>query len=503
MAGTKWSGKGDHHSWFDAANWKHGVPVAQEAAVFSDGHSWAISLAGTADATVGEVMVLGDSLTFSAGALDLAAAQPKQGYPVDLAIGRNGSVTIAAGATITSHYSIDVGSVVAGALTAGNLVVQGTLDGAFLDVIDGSASVSGAGAHVALIYDGYSGVVADGSLTISAGGTYDVGPDSLANNYSALNIGGGTGDGSVLVSDIGSVLSLSGLIFGNNAVATLDVRNGGTVRVNYVTTQGYGEAHISVEGAGSVLTADRGISIGDDDSLSGLTLSVLQGGSVSAGTYGLSLTYGALVLDASAHFDGSIVSQVGQIAAVAASAHAPGTVTLSGSILLTSNQGAQGQFAYDTTAYSSGGAVLKLDGAISSIDSATLLASSGQVVLDNGANDYTATSIYGARLEIAVTGAAGAGAMRFVGNAAQMPVLQIDAGVDFTNIISGLGGHDMIDLRGFAFGHGVTDSFAGGTLTLTNSHTTTSLALAGSYTTASFILAGDSHGGTAITFAHG
>ena len=112
-----------------------------------------------------------------------------------MAIGAGGSVTIASGATLTSHTIVDVGSAVSGTLTPGTLAVHGTLDGAFLDVIDGNARIAGTGAHVALIYDGYSGEVSNGSLTISGGGTLDTGPDSLSNNYSSLEIGASAGDG--------------------------------------------------------------------------------------------------------------------------------------------------------------------------------------------------------------------------------------------------------------------------------------------------------------------
>ena len=502
MAVDRWTGKGSR-SWFSAANWRLGVPVTQQAVTFSDGGTWAIDLAGTSDAASGEMTVIGDALTFSAGTLDLSAAPPKQGYPVDMAIGGGGSVTIASDATLTSHYIIDVGSAVGGTLTAGALTVHGTLDGAFLDVIDGTAKIAGAGAHVALIYDGYSGEVSNGSLTISAGGTLDAGADSLGNNYSSLEIGAAAGDGRVTVAGPASVLSLSGLVFGNDAVGTLDISHGGAVRVNYVGINGYGEEHIAVEGSGSVLSAVRGINLGDDGSLSGLTLTVTHGGSVDAGTYGVALRYGVLLLDASAKVTGPIYSQVGQIGALPESAYAPGTVTLHQAITLDTNQGDQGQYAFATDVYSEGGAVLKLAGAISAYASATLVASSGTVVLDNGANGFTALGDYAARLEIGVAGAAGTGAIGFAGGAAQAPVLQIDAGVALTNTITGFAGNDTIDLSGFAFGTGVTDQFAGGTLTVSNGSTTVGLVLSGTYTAASFGISDDHHGGTVIGVTHG
>ena len=498
---NKWTGKGGR-SWFAARNWRLGVPVTQQAVGFTDGGNWAISLAGTADAQSGEMTVTGDALTFSAGTLDLAASMPKQGYPIDMAIGGGGSVTISSSATLNSHYIIYVGSVVAGSLTAGALLGHGTLDGAFLDVIDGTAKIAGTGAHVALIYDGFSGEVSDGTLTISGGGTLDTGPDSLSNNYSSLEIGAATGDGKVSVTGSGSVLSLSGLVFGNDAIGTLDVGQGGAVRVNYVTVNGYGEEHIAVDGQGAVLSAARGISLGMDNSLSGLTLTVTHGGSVDTGVDGLALRYGVLLLDSTAQVTGPIYSQVGQIGALATSAHAPGTITLSQSITLDSNQGAQGQYAFATDVYSEGGSVLKLDGKISSYASATLVAGSGTVVLDNGRNSFAALGVYNARLEIAATGAAGAGTIGFTGGNAQAPVLQIDGGVDVGNTIAGFAGADTIDLRGFAFGSGVTDQFSGGTLTLSNGTGTTSLVLSGTYSAASFGFSDDHHGGTVIAFVH-
>ncbi len=502
MSKTKWTGKGGA-SWFDAANWTRGVPAAQAAALFSDGGAWSISLAGPADATAGSMTVLGDALTFGHGTLDLSAPQ-SSGYPIDLAVGGGGSVTLSAGATLTSHDIIDVGRNAGGALTGGSMTVHGVLDGAFFDVIDGRATIAGRGAHVALLYDGYSASISDGSLAIMGGGTLDAGPDSLGNQYSELSIGGGSADGRVSVAGAGSSLTLSGIYFSGVGQSALTVSSGGSVHVNSISTLGYGGVDVAVSGAGSSLMAERAISIGDDQSLSGLSLTVTGGASVSAGTYGVALRYAALLLDAASHLDSAFIySQASSIGAEASSHTAPGTVHVTSQITLDANLGAQGQYDYITRVFSSDGAVLSLDGQISSDNTANLQASSGTVVLDNAGNTYNSTSIYAALLDVAVTGAAGNGMMSFVGGPSQSAVLQIDAGVDFANTIAGFAGQDTIDLRGFAFGAGTTDIFAGGTLTLSNGGGSTSLSFSGPYAASSFALASDQHGGTVIAFAHG
>ena len=368
-----------------------------------------------------------------------------------------------------------------------------------LDVADGTVQDTG---HIALLTGGYTAVIAGGTLAISAGGTLDAGANSLQNQYSSLDIGADGGDGVVTISGAGSLLELAGVTVGSDASGVLVIEDGAAARINYLATGSYGATSVFVEGAGTSLAVTNGITIGNETSLSGLTLSVTDGGAVDAGTYGLALYDGTLVLDSSASLTGAIYSVVGRIEAVADCPYDAGTVTLQQALTLNSNSGAQGQYATATDLFSTGGAVLRIAGQISAYDGATLDAASGSIVLLNAADSYAGTSLFDATLEIGATGAAGAGTLSFTGTGADAPVLQIDADVAFANAIAGFAGADTIDLRGFAFGAGVTDRFSAGTLTLSDGSATTSLVLAGSYGGGSFAFADDRHGGTVVSVVH-
>lgn len=134
MAGTRWTGKGYSHSWFNATKWSQGVPEAQQTVALTDGPGWIVDLAGSAHAASDSMSVLSDALLFKSGTLDLAAAPPNSGNPIDLSIGRGGSVTVTAGATST----------------AGNFIVAGVVQGSIPQVFDGSANIAEAHAHVPL-----------------------------------------------------------------------------------------------------------------------------------------------------------------------------------------------------------------------------------------------------------------------------------------------------------------------------------------------------------------
>ena len=497
----KWTGRAHNGDWFDAANWSGGVPVSGQAANFTDGRRWAISLAGTQAAQAGAMLVAGDRLIFSGGTLNLAARVPKSGVATDLAISRNGSVTVARDAALTAQNFIQVGASASGTLTPGRLAVLGSLSGTFLSVEAGSVLVSGAAAH-AVFNQGVVNV--GGTLTVAAGAGLDGGPDTLSTFYSNLYVGTSYGAGVVSVTGTGSCITIGLVHVGNGNGGTLAVSNGGTLHGGFVEAGQDGDGAITVSGAGSALVTVNGERIGNAGRLpAASSLTIADHGSVASGTYGLDLQYGTLVLDATAQLSGGIVSEVGQITAVAVSAAHPGTVTLPDAIYLQSNTGTDGQYAYATNFTSTGGAVLRLEGAISGDGTAVLSAGAGTIVLGNASDNYSATSLYDARLEVAATGAAGAGRLSFIGGAAQAPVLQIDAGVDFGNTIAGFAGQDTIDLRGFVFGGAVTDTFAGGTLTLSNGGGSTSLSFSGTYAAASFAFADDHHGGTVIAFVHG
>jgi len=81
--------------------------------------------------------------------------------------------------------------------------------------------------------------------------------------------------------------------------------------------------------------------------------------------------------------------------------------------------------------------------------------------------------------------------------------LQIDSGVVFGNTIAGFAHQDTIDVRGFGFGAGVTDSYTNGTLVLTSSAGSDTLSVSGSFTAGSFAFADDHHGGVVVSLVHG
>ncbi len=497
MKNSGWVGRGHTSSWFDAANWIGGVPVAGRGALFSDGGTWAISLAGTASAQAGATHVTGDNLTFSYGTLTLAAPQPNSGYANDLTIDSGGAVTIARGATLVSPNALTLGGT-----ASGTLDVFGTLDASLVQLSQSTLFARGHAAHV-----GISNIqtidVNDSLLALQAGATLDAGPSTLGTFYSSITVGGNQTNGTVSVTGAGSSLTIGILYLGNGDNGILQVGNGGAAHVGVVYAGRGGDGMITVSGTHSVLTAVNAVVIGDVNVLPvGSALTITHGGSVSAGTFGLDLNYGTLALDASASLAGTIVSQVGRIEALS-SGTAASVVTLSNAVYLASNDGAQGQYDHTTSVSALGHATLAFTGVISGQNDAILSAGTGHIVLANGANSYHATSLFNATLEIAATGAAGAGTLTFTGGATDHPVLQLDHGVAFTNMIAGFAGHDAIDLRGFAFGSNITDNFAAGTLTLTDGSQTASLALVGTYHSTEFMFATDQHGGTLIELGHG
>ena len=351
MAADKWNGHAHDDAWFTAGNWSQGVPVAQQVTSFSDGGTWAISLAGTMVAEAGEMMVLGDALTFSRGTLQLDAAPVKQGNPTDLLIA-NGSVTVARGARVFAQNTVQVGGPDAGSFGPGTLTVQGRLTASVIAVDAGSMVVDGQSAHVSDPVGELATVGA--TLTISGGATFDGGAHTLSQNLALLQVGSGAyGDGVVTVTGAGSTLVQAGVYLGNGYDGTLSVLAGGFAHVNYLDAGSFGDGFLNVSGERSSLVAARSIRIGNPNVLpAASTISITDGGSVSVGRYGLFLGYGKLVLDATAHLTGRITSEVGKIDAVAVSGSNGGTVTLTQTLTLESNDGGQGQFDHNTTVYS-------------------------------------------------------------------------------------------------------------------------------------------------------
>ena len=211
MKATKWTHGAHTSSWFDAVNWSQGVPVAGEAVQFLGSRAVAVSLAGAQGAQSGAMTVLGDAVTFSGGTLTTTTQQPSIGYKNDLTVGRGGSVTVAAGATLVSSDALLLGSSVSGTFTSGALNVYGTLDASIINVAQGTALVSGADAHVGLS-KGLFVEVGFGTLTLANGGTLDAGPDTLKVFYSDMRVGSGSGNGTVAVTGSGSNLTI-GIVY--------------------------------------------------------------------------------------------------------------------------------------------------------------------------------------------------------------------------------------------------------------------------------------------------
>jgi hypothetical protein len=499
MKATRWNGHAQNGSWFAAGNWSGGVPAAGLTAVFNDKHTWSISLAGPQPAQSGAMFVIGDALTFTGGSLTASVAQPVTGYKADLTIGGGGSVTVSVGATLVTPADIAVGTAVAGTLTSGALNVHGTLDASILDLHYGSMTVSGRTAHVVLS-SGLFINLGNASLTIADGGKLDAGPDTLKVFYSSMTIGSGSGAGTLTIGGTGSSFTLGIVYAGTYYNGDINVVDGGFLNAGVIYAGRGGDGHIKVNGAGSSIVAVNGLVIGDVNVLPvGSSLTVTDGGTVTAQNFAIDLQYGTLVLDGSASLNGTIVSKVGNIEALV-SKSAGNTVTIHNSVVLQSNNGTQGQYDHNTTVYTQTGGTLAFAGVISGDTDAVLSAGTGHIILSNGANNYGSTADFNATVEIAAKGAAGGGTFVFTGGPVQAPVLQIDAGAALTNTIASFAGLDTIDLRGFAFGTGVTDNFANGELKLSNGAT---LAFAGTYTAANFTFADDHHGGTLVAFKHG
>jgi fibronectin-binding autotransporter adhesin len=130
---------------------------------------------------------------------------------------------------------------------------------------------------------------------------------------------------------------------------------------------------------------------------------------------------------------------------------------------------------------------------------------SGDLLLSgDGAAFHGQVAIEGGTVELAVSGAIGAGHVAFVEPSTGSAVLQIDAadapaaGGTFANTISNFSGaNEDIDLRSIAFVSGASATVSGSTLVLTDGGATYKFRLGGSIASAYPVLS-DGHGGTLI-----
>jgi T5SS/PEP-CTERM-associated repeat protein len=490
---AKWTGKHGTGSWFDAKNWAGGVPNASETTLFSDGGTWAISLAGNGPAQAGSMTVTGDALTFSAGTLAITAPPPKKGATNDLVIKGGGSVTLSAGATLTAGTNILLGSDSKGTSTVGTLIVAGAVATPNLFAWFGTLDVMGPSGNLATA----DTLTVGATLTVSAGGTVSGGGAAGA----TLIVGAATSGsaGVAIVDGAGSSIDIAQIVVGDGLAGSLTVQNGATVTTGNLSAGDEGDGYLLVTGMGSALTA-TGMTVGGLGPVSS-SISVTAGGSLAIGANGLTLIEGTLALDATAQLSiGAITSLGGSIEALAEAGKQPGTVTLEQQINL-------GTDPYDrnllTTVSSSGGAVLNLAGGVQTSTSAILGVTGGDVVLSNAGDNYAGTEIFIGTLAIAASGAASSGQIMFMTGGTAESVLQVDAGVNFNNVIAQFYTNNAIDLQGFAFGSGVNGSISGDVLTLNDGSSTTSLTLIdGTYTDKSFVFSEDHVGGTLIKY-HG
>jgi T5SS/PEP-CTERM-associated repeat protein len=496
---TSWTGKGNGTLWTNATNWSHGVPVSGQVVNFTDGGSWNVDLNGTG-AAAGEMTVLGDSLTFGrhgqAETLTLNAPVPKHGSPVDLLIGGNGAVSLN-NVTLVAEHAVQLGyfgsTETAGALTLSRhaaletpalYVYDGvvTLDKSVIRSIGTSSFIRVAGAA------GTSLVLEDGAKITTAHG---------ANSF--LDIGwGGTGNGLVSVDGAKTLLAQSTIQVGDGYSGTLTVHNGATVQARLLLAGNAGDGTISVT-SGGILHTTTNTLIGGLVPVSS-SLSVTNGGTFIGDGNGLTLDGGFLHLDSTASFTSTIRSVSGNIFADAGPGGAAGTVTLDSKLTISAASGLQ--FGNICFLGSTGGATLNMEGSISG--SAVLYVGNGNVELSHVQNSYLGqTSLYNGSLTIGANGAAGKSTFTFANPYTQgtgTGQLVIGAGVIFHNVITGVGASDTIDLNGFAFGHGVSQNFNNGTLTLQNDTGKTSLIFNTGDNSLSFTVADDHHGGTLLGF---
>ncbi len=500
---STWIGRAPGGSWFNAAKWNSGgVPVAGTKAVFKTGHAEAVDLtplAGGSAAEAGEAAITGDAVTFAGGTLLLAPPFPARGLPVALLIGGGGSVTIAADASLTAQ-----GEVLA---TGGTLSPSLVINGALTDIQGGiegtganAAVVSGHAAHWSNTQDLFIG---GGSLSVLAGGTVDGGPQAFTTGSSNIEVGNGLGYGRVLVRGAGSLLSATQVDIGTGYSGHMTICCGAHVVDNFGAAGGNGDGYVTVTGAGSRWQNLGGLQIGSAVPAASW-LRISNHATVTTG--GVVTVAGTLALDSTATLEAdTIVSLGGSVRALGYGPAGGGTVAIGATLEFGGNAGAP--FELETTYLSaSRTAVLALNGPVLASDPyAILQAGVGHIVLDNAGNALPAIHIYGAVLELAVTGAAGAAAISFLKGAS--PVLQVDAGVALPNPISGFAARDAFDLPGIAYSPdlipGWTPALGGGTLTLDDGSHAQSLTLLGHDSAASFHAADDGHGGTLVTFVTG
>lgn len=492
-ASTKWTGKAGTLLWGDAGNWSAGVPQAGLNALFSNAGTLAVALqpkGGTAIDAAGTLSLINTQLTLTHGQLQLAPAFAPKGATYDATLAQGAGLTIARGASLSGSQTMLMGR--DGSAT--QLNIQGTLSEDYLVDDAGRINIT-KGGHFQYIASGMV-VGGGGVLAIASGGRLDGGPNGLSQPAARLTLGDGLGRGTATISGAASRVNITNIEVGSGYSGTLSISGGAVVNTAIVAAGEFGDARVSVSGVGSQLNASSDILIGGAVPVAA-TLSVIHGGSVNFGTFGLILDAN-LVIDGSAKLSGASIIDGGEVQAVAG---AGPTAVIGSDIAITNNWLFSNQVLAAFSA--DAGVTLRLDGAITGGGTSVLQAGSGHVLLTNAANAYATTNIYAADLEVHDAHALGGSAIAFIGgsNAAS---LTLDHGHALSNVISGFGVADTIDLRDFAFDAAITQSWsapsASGaeTLTLNFGGALASLVFSGAAAGHAVNLTADAHGGTVL-----
>lgn len=486
-------------TWYDAANWTQGLPVAGVVAHINGKRSVTLRLAplGGASAKAGELSISAAAVGLFGGQLLIGGVSGGGTQPFDLELKQSATLTIASTATLSGAGTMAMG--LDGSAT--KMRVNGTVFEDYALVASGQLAILGSGHWIT----GSSGIAVGGangaSLLIANGGVVDEGRKGLSQYADSLAIGEGAGSGAVRVTGLGSLAAFTEVYVGVNGEARLTIANGGVVQDDVGVVALNGDGYVLVTGQGSRWDNFGGLTVGEvypTDS----TLTITNGGQVDWGVGGLGL-HDTMKLDGSATLGGQYIYDGGEILALAGH----GDVRMSQDIVIASNW--LYNFADVAFFYAQKGVTLSLTGQITGGDLSDLRVGVSDVAVTNAGNHFGHTEIYGGVLEVWATGALGAGAVNFIGGTKTHAELAIEGGTHLDNLIVGFAATDRIDLGGFQFTDTIAKSWTenalgtAGTLALDNGVGAFTLQFAGARTASDFQLTANTVAGSTLTLAHG
>ena len=435
---TKWTGT-TSSDWYTVGNWSNGVPDSTQLTTFdSNGPNAPVIDGGTA--VSGQLnMAIGTTTLTIQNAGVLASTSSTIGFD----FGSDATVIVKGG----SSWNVGAGLIRVGDDGTGALKISGASTVSDLNAIvgqnadsSGTVTVDGAGSSWStgkVLTVGQSGA---GALTVSGGATV-TDQDAVVGEIIS-----GTGD--VTVDGAGSAWQTArAMTIGDYGVGTLTVKNAGTVHNgenSFIGNHSSGNGTVTVTGAGSTMTDDAELHVGDQGHG---TLNILAGGVVNdnasmigfnpqsvgdatvdgtgsqwtitnslnvgvAGTGTLTISNGGKVTD----HDAVIGQTVGSV----------GTVIVTGAGSTWTNTGAL-DVAYDATGTGSydGGTLNVLKGGAVSVGVLTVAGdtgSQGQVLIDGAGSTLTSTGdAYVGRLGYGLTTISAGGylndARGFIGDA--------------------------------------------------------------------------------------